>query len=118
MLPTFNVAGDLVLIDKLFWRFRELELGSIIVYQSPRDPDRFVIKRLLGKPGDLIYIDPTVSNEKVRVPEGHIWTQGDNYTHSNDSRHYGPVSMGLIQGQVLCQVWPILKFIDKGLKPI
>jgi hypothetical protein len=67
MLPTFHVAGDVVLIDKLFWKWNEVELGDVLVYQSPRDPDRFVIKRVLGKPGDLVYIDPTQSSEMIKV---------------------------------------------------
>ena len=30
MLPTFNVAGDAVLVDKLFWKYSEPELGSVL----------------------------------------------------------------------------------------
>jgi hypothetical protein len=67
MLPTFHVAGDVVLIDKLLWKWSEVELGDVLVYQSPRDPDRFVIKRVLGKPGDLVYVDPTLSSEMIKV---------------------------------------------------
>jgi mitochondrial inner membrane protease subunit 1 len=67
MLPTFHLAGDIVLIDKLFWKWREVDLGDILVFQSPRDPERYVIKRVLGKPGDVVYIDPTTSLEKIKV---------------------------------------------------
>ena len=118
MLPTFNVSGDVVLVDKLFWKFKPLELGSILVYISPQNPDRYVIKRLLGKPGDMVYIDPTVSNKMIKVPAGHVWTTGDNYPLSNDSRIYGPVPMGLIQGQLVAQIWPELKWIGNGFESL
>lgn len=67
MLPTFNVAGDLVLVDRIFYKYQPLELGGIYVFISPQNPNRLVIKRLIGRPGDVVYIDPTVSNDKIMV---------------------------------------------------
>ena len=106
MLPTFNLAGDVVLVDKLFFKYSDLKIGSILVYISPMDPDRLVMKRVLGRAGDLVYIDPTKSSEMIRVPEGHLWMQGDNYTYSNDCRFYGPIPIGLIQGRILFRLFP------------
>ncbi|RYQ96243.1 hypothetical protein Ahy_B08g091925 [Arachis hypogaea] len=34
------------------------------------------------------------------MPKGHVWIQGDNIFASHDSRHFGPVPYGLIQGKV------------------
>jgi signal peptidase I len=67
MLPTFNVAGDLVMVDKLFYKYKPLELGQVYVYISPQNPNRLVVKRLIGKPGDVVYIDPMQGTEKLRV---------------------------------------------------
>ncbi len=105
MLPTFNPSGDMVLVDLLFWKFKPLEAGSIMVYQSPVDPDKLVVKRLIGLPGDELYIDPTASTRRIAIPKGHVWMQGDNYVASNDSRHYGPVPIGLLRGQILRRIW-------------
>ena len=105
MLPHFNTHGDFVLVDLLFWKYKKLELGSIMVYASPAEPDKLVVKRLLGLPGDCVFIDPTVSKtERITVPEGHVWMVGDNYAASNDSRHYGPVPIGLLKGKIVRRV--------------
>jgi len=34
----------------------------------------------------------------VQVPKGHVWTEGDNQADSLDSRAYGCVSLGLVEG--------------------
>jgi len=38
------------------------------------------------------------------VPKGHVWIQGDNIYASRDSRHFGPVPYGLIEGKVFFRV--------------
>lgn len=35
---------------------------------------------------------------------GHVWIQGDNVYASYDSRHFGPVPYGLVQGKVFLRV--------------
>jgi inner membrane protease subunit 1 len=42
----------------------------------------------------------------VEVPPGHIWVEGDNSTASVDSRDYGVIPMGLIQGKVVLRLSP------------
>jgi hypothetical protein len=53
----------------------------------------------------------------TQVPTGHIWIQGDNPTHSLDSRQYGPVPLALVKGRVLAQVWPTFKVMSGPEKP-
>ncbi len=43
-------------------------------------------------------------SQHVQVPTGHVWIQGDNLTHSLDSRQYGPVPLAMVRGRVLVQV--------------
>ena len=43
----------------------------------------------------------------VKVPDGHIWVEGDNPWNSNDSRNYGAIPASLIVGRVVCRIWPI-----------
>lgn len=40
-------------------------------------------------------------HDLVRIPLGHVWLAGDNPSNSTDSRSYGPVPIGLIQGRVI-----------------
>ena len=46
----------------------------------------------------------------TEVPEGHVWLQGDNLSNSTDSRHYGPVPLGMVQGRVVLKIWPLHEF--------
>ena len=46
-------------------------------------------------------------SQRVEVPHGHLWLQGDNTDNSTDSRDYGPVPYGLIRGKVFVKVWPL-----------
>lgn len=39
-----------------------------------------------------------------QVPKRHVWIQGDNIYASRDSRHFGPVPYGLIEGKVFFRV--------------
>jgi inner membrane protease subunit 1 len=110
MLPTFNMVGDIVLADMRAWKLTGLPWGSIIMFISPENPDKRVTKRIIGLPGDTIFVDPTNQidpHRTITVPQGHVWTQGDNYDFSNDSRSYGPLPIGLIKGRIFAKVyWP------------
>lgn len=119
MLPTLANEGEIVVEDRWSLRFNpdSLQRGDLITLRSPLDRTRIVCKRVIGFPGDVICVDPTgekaPSTEHVVVPKGHIWVMGDNAAYSRDSRQYGPVSMGLIQGKLYARVTPT--FLD--LKP-
>ncbi|KAI8616912.1 hypothetical protein BC830DRAFT_1116058 [Chytriomyces sp. MP71] len=114
MLPTFNSIGDIVLIEHISWRwYRALSLGDVVVAVSPLDRTRIVCKRVLGLPGDRVLRDPTLpDSEMIKVPPGHVWLQGDNLTHSTDSRAYGPLPMGLLRGKVYAKLWPSFTLIQ------
>ena len=48
----------------------------------------------------------------VEVPKGKIWVEGDNIDpeESKDSREYGTVPIGLLEGVVFCRLWPNFAF--------
>jgi hypothetical protein len=54
-------------------------------------------------PGDFVCEG---GERMVQVPRGHCWLAGDNVGFSRDSRHYGPVPLGLVMGKVVWRVWP------------
>ena len=43
-------------------------------------------------------------NKFIKVPKGHVWVTGDNPNFSVDSRSYGFVPIGLIEGKVLYHI--------------
>jgi hypothetical protein len=42
---------------------------------------------------------------KTKVPPGHIWIEGDNHEVSIDSRNYGPIPIGLLEGKVMTKLF-------------
>lgn len=51
----------------------------------------------------------------VTVPLGHVWLAGDNMANSTDSRHYGPVPLGMVRGKVLARVYPNPRWLGSNL---
>ncbi|KAI8990808.1 peptidase S24/S26A/S26B/S26C, partial [Mycotypha africana] len=104
MLPYFGTYG-IILSDNLSKRFREFKPGDVVICKSPEVPNRQVMKRIIGMPGDSICKDPTAEErEYLTVPRGHIWVGGDNLSMSKDSRTYGPVPLAMVKGRVLAKV--------------
>ncbi|XP_038690701.1 mitochondrial inner membrane protease subunit 1 isoform X1 [Tripterygium wilfordii] len=110
MLPTLNIAGDVVLAEHMSHRMGKVSPGDLVLVKSPIDPRKTMTKRVMAMEGDRVtfLVDPNYSDRSctVLVPKGHVWIQGDNIYASRDSRHFGPVPYGLIQGKVFWRVWP------------
>lgn len=104
MSPTLNV-DDIALVFKMI-NPENLKTGDIVVFNSEEAKDT-LIKRLIGKPNDVIvlskgrvsvngkYLDEdyvkynniTYEN-KFKVPEGKYFFLGDNRDNSFDSRYW------------------------------
>ncbi|SPO46104.1 related to IMP1 - protease, mitochondrial [Moesziomyces antarcticus] len=54
----------------------------------------------------------------VTVPLGHVWLAGDNLANSTDSRHYGPVPLGMVRGKVVARVYPNPRWLGNNLSSI
>ncbi|KAM7505933.1 hypothetical protein LguiB_004837 [Lonicera macranthoides] len=110
MLPTFDITGDFVLAERMSVRFGKVQKGDVVLVRSPINPRKIVTKRVTGMEGDSItyVVDPKNSDrqETLVVPKGHIWIEGDNKYNSTDSRKFGPVPYGLLQGKIFWKVWP------------
>ena len=52
MLPTLEVLGDIVLIDKRYRRGRGVVVGDVVSFDSVVQPGERVIKRVVGLEGD------------------------------------------------------------------
>lgn len=51
MLPTLNLDGDIVLLDKLTPRVRALDRGEVVIAKSVSNPRHTVCKRIIGVVG-------------------------------------------------------------------
>eukprot|EP01018_Ginkgo_biloba_P010905 Gb_30941 [translate_table: standard] len=110
MLPTLNMSGDVLLVERISTRLGKIKPGDVVVARSPQDPRKTICKRVMGLEGDRVNFytaDHGERNQSIDVPKGHVWLQGDNLSLSNDSRHYGPVPYALLQGKLLLRIWPI-----------
>ncbi|KAG4957848.1 hypothetical protein JHK84_043748 [Glycine max] len=100
MLPTLNAAGDVLLTDPLSPRLGNIGHGDLVLLRSPLNPKIRLMKRVEGD--NVTYFDALHSKaaQVAVVPKRHVWIQGDNIYASRDSRHFGPVPYGLIEGKV------------------
>ncbi|XP_016378743.1 mitochondrial inner membrane protease subunit 2 isoform X4 [Sinocyclocheilus rhinocerous] len=97
MQPSLNPDGesspDVVLLNRWSVRNYQVQRGDIVSVLSPKDPQQKIIKRVIGIEGDFIKT-LGYKNRYVRVPDGHLWIEGDHHGHSFDSNTFGPVTDG------------------------
>lgn len=135
MEPTLQI-GDRVLVNKLSYRFGDIDRGDLVVFKRP-DLDaesaavvRDLIKRVIALPGETIeardgdiyiggqrleepYLPQGTISENLPsqvIPAGTVWVMGDNRTNSRDSRVLGPVDIDTVHGRAFVRIWPIGEF--------
>ena len=86
----------MVVINKCFSTNEEYLRGKIVVFKDPRNPLELACKRVVFTSKYSTAFNP--------VSRGNIYLLGDNLDNSMDSRNYGPVPIGLIQGIVIYKV--------------
>ncbi|XP_062096846.1 mitochondrial ATP-independent inner membrane protease subunit 1a-like isoform X1 [Humulus lupulus] len=110
MLPTLSLNGNLILAERISTRFGLVGPGDIVLVRSPLHPTLVVTKRLIGLEGDSVsyVVEPGKSDrtDTIVVPKGHVWVEGDNIYASRDSRNFGPVPYGLLEGKFIWRIWP------------
>jgi len=126
-LDNLNIIGPIALQDWVWvncWRGNQLDIsrGDLLIYISPKDPNEVLIKRVIALENDTVHTDgrwteETGNDERIRIPRGHVWVQGDNLTNTVDSNKYGPVSLGLVIGVASHVIWPLgrLERLDNQL---
>jgi signal peptidase I len=123
MEPTLHDA-ELVVVNRLAYRWSEPQRGDIVVFRFPLEPNRRFIKRIVGLPGEMVaihngqvFIDGDPLDEPYiaappryigewEIQPGQIFVLGDNRNNSSDSQTWGPVPLGQLIGKAVLVYWP------------
>ena len=122
MEPTVP-AGERILVSSWTYWHGEPQVGDIIAYQYPSNPNIADLKRVVALGGSTVeirhgttYVDgkplvepylpahlslarDSLEMTATRVPAGSYFVMGDNRDGSRDSRDYGPISRDQIIGR-------------------
>jgi signal peptidase I len=106
-IPSSSMENTLLIGDHLFvdrvtpapkttWfpliPYRELHRGDIIVFVSPAEPGLFLVKRIIGLPGDRIHLKHSVvyrNGQKIQEPFV-IHNRGDYFPYRDDFPTFTP----------------------------
>ncbi|KAL0944322.1 mitochondrial inner membrane protease subunit [Colletotrichum truncatum] len=116
MYPYFNEDRNSTLTRDLVlnWRWNaqnDLRRGMVVTFRSPFNPETIAVKRIIALEGDNVVTRPPHPQPVVRVPQGHIWVEGDGPADQTlDSNTYGPISMELVTGKIIWFLYPWRKF--------
>ncbi|SHF17744.1 signal peptidase I [Seinonella peptonophila] len=128
MQPTLQ-HGDRLLINKLSFLVARPDRGDVVTFRDPHVATRYLVKRVIGLPGDVIairrgvlycngttvpekYIDTPIEDGNfgpIVVKQGTLFVMGDNRHRfaSRDSRYQsvGLVPIELVNGKVEFILW-------------
>lgn len=134
MEPTLSDHDNLI-VDKISYRFKDPERFDIIVFPFQYEEDVYYIKRIIGMPGETVFIDldgtiyidgealqesygrevmlsPGRAGEPITLGEDEYFVLGDNRNNSSDSRDpsVGNIHRDRIVGKAWVRIWPFHKF--------
>jgi signal peptidase I len=136
MEPTFD-AHEYLVIDQWSYRREKPERGDVVVFKYPLDPSTYFIKRIVGLPGETVYIEggsvrvalpnetPTdlvepyrhgdmAEDSTIALASDEYFVLGDNRDASSDSRVWGPLQEKYILGRPILRLFP---FTEAELDP-
>ncbi|MCR4787841.1 MAG: signal peptidase I [Lachnospiraceae bacterium] len=133
MEPTLT-DKDHLLVDKLSYRLHDPERFDIVVFPYKYETNTFYIKRVIGLPGETVYIDeegniyingeileegygketirnPGLAYEPIKLGLNEYFVLGDNRNNSMDSRdpNVGNLKRNVIIGKAFIRVFPFPK---------
>ncbi len=130
--------GDNLIVDKLSYRFHEIERFDVIVFRFQGSNVHY-IKRIIGLPGETVkiedgtiyingkvldesygyekMIDSGIAKDEITLGDDEYFVLGDNRNDSKDSRDpsVGKIPRSYIDGKAFLRIYPFSKFgtIDK-----
>ena len=133
MYPTLEDKDNL-LVDKFSYRFHDPERFDIVIFPYRYEPNNKYIKRIIGLPGETVYIDDkgTIyingevleenygyevikdsgrAYEPITLGEDEYFLLGDNRNNSMDSRdpNVGNLTFDELIGKAFMRVYPLKK---------
>ena len=128
MTPSL-LASDRLLVARRPFATYSPRRGDLVVVRAPTAEERRYIKRVVGLPGQevrlsqgLLFVDgerlsepyleglpasPGMAESRWSLDQGQYFVMGDNRAHSTDSREFGPVGLGQIEGSAWFRFWPL-----------
>jgi signal peptidase I len=124
MQPTLE-PGDFLLVNRVAYKFSDPKIGDIVIFHAPGVEDMDYIKRLIGRPGDVVRVEdgiiyvndqplyePYIAQAPIYsgtwvVPEDQVFVLGDNRNESSDSHLWGFIPEDDIVGKALFIYWPL-----------
>jgi signal peptidase I len=115
---------EFIIVNRLAYKWFKPRLGDVVVFRFPQNPSQDLIKRVIGRPGDDVYInnrqvyvngqlldEPYIADAPQyqgtwKVPEDSLFVLGDNRNASYDSHDWGFVPMKNVVGKALIIYWP------------
>jgi inner membrane protease subunit 1 len=94
--------GQVVWASLLAYKVSEPRTGDIVVFRDPGQPDKVLVKEVVGQSGDDISIGfgHRGSGRSWYLLEGQYFVTGRNIAASRDSRDFGPITSHLLIGKV------------------
>ena len=121
MDPTIRIGDRMVLM-----KIGSIKKSDIIIFKSPEDTETYLVKRVIGLPGDVVEIaggqlylngkpmdEPYLKESFIvykydlaQVPPGKLFVLGDNRNNSEDSSVWGFLLAENMRGKVIFRYWP------------
>lgn len=104
MIPTLKDRQK-VLVSKAYWLVGNIQAKDIVVVKE-KNGSGYFIKRVYRLPGQQVDYANYPKSYKIAdgpfvVPQGTFFVLGDNRSHSEDSRQFGPVEQDRVIGKVI-----------------
>ena len=128
MTPSLHASDRLLVSFRPFATYAPRR-GDLVVVRDSRAVERLYIKRVVGLPGGevrlsqgLLFVggerlpepyleglpaSPGMAESRWSLDQGQYFVMGDNRAHSTDSREFGPVGLGQIEGRAWFRFWPL-----------
>jgi signal peptidase I len=123
MEPTLH-SGEFMIVNRLAYRLSSPQIGDVVVFHYPGNPEQEYIKRVIGLPGDRVVIangqvtvngqvldepyiaaPPEYEDDRI-VPLDTLYVLGDNRNNSSDSHSWGTVALDQVIGKAILVYWP------------
>ncbi len=127
--------GDNLIVDKISYRIHDPERFDVVVFPYKYEEDTYYIKRIIGLPGEYVYIDGSgniyvndvlleenygtevilnagLASSEVHLGADEYFVLGDNRNNSTDSRFeaVGNIKGDDIVGKAWLRVFPFKEF--------